>query len=671
MASNAPKSKLSLPKPESAKLEAFSLFERETSIKTDFAAAPVFCLVGANGLGKSTFLSALSYGITGAVAEPGRPFRGVSEYYKSAKAYAPKYFRGRIADPDRDAAQISITMRVGSRRYELTRPIFEGNSLRALSITDAEGGAVVVETDGLDDDELQAIYVRELTNDVGLDTFAQLVFLQLFILSFDERRELLFWTPKLLQQALYITFDLDPTRAREADRLSKRVEGLESLARNAQWQATKLRGNIELLEATGEEVLEESGDASEQEKLEELRDEAALSCGAAERALADAHLELAERSSMLQALRADYEVIWTERLQGNGHPGSHPLVAATLESHHCAVCGTEGEAVVEQITSSLEAKHCPLCQTEFSSNSKAEPAKVLDRLAELDEEIAETQRSIADLAPRIDELEQELGSSREELRNATAALADIEQRNQLAISTASDPGSSLKAVVDRFRVQIADFHKERDEKRRERDRVRRELQPLQESLVLSYRTAEQEFVPSFNELATEFLGLELDIAIEQHKDTVGLALRVEGTERRDVDTLSESQRFFVDIALRMALIQQMSSSEGPGCLLVDTPEGSLDIAYESRAGEMFGLFVERGHQLIMAANINTSQLLQRLAKRCGSKGLVLERMTEWTNLSSVQIAEEQSFERAWQEIRASLNPSGRKVKAKKGKAKKR
>ena len=64
-------------------------------------------------------------------------------------------------------------------------------------------------------------------------------------------------------------------------------------------------------------------------------------------------------------------------------------------------------------------------------------------------------------------------------------------------------------------------------------------------------------------------------------------------------------------------------------MFIDTPEGSLDVAYESRAGEMFAQFVDHGNSIVMTANINSSQLLRRMAARCQSDLMHLERMTEW------------------------------------------
>lgn len=115
-------------------------------------------------------------------------------------------------------------------------------------------------------------------------------------------------------------------------------------------------------------------------------------------------------------------------------------------------------------------------------------------------------------------------------------------------------------------------------------------------------------------------------------------------------------------ALRMALARKLSSSAGPATLYVDTPEGSLDIAYEMRAGRMFARFAQgidgRGNRLVMTDNINTSQLLQELAGACGRERMELVRMTEWTHLSDVQLEAQDAFEAAYVTIERRLDGEG-------------
>jgi hypothetical protein len=188
----------------------------------------------------------------------------------------------------------------------------------------------------------------------------------------------------------------------------------------------------------------------------------------------------------------------------------------------------------------------------------------------------------------------------------------------------------------------------------DRDKARDELRKLRSVINYRYQEAELEFLPLFRSLTHDFIGLDLDVLLDVKVNHLGLVIQVEGSERRVPHQLSESQRFFLDIALRMAVAQYMSDASSPPMMLIDTPEGSLDAAYESRAGEMFARFVETGNQLIITANTNTSQLLLRLAQRCGQDRMTLARMTDWADLSEVQAAEEELFESAYSAIEESL-----------------
>jgi hypothetical protein len=209
-------------------------------------------------------------------------------------------------------------------------------------------------------------------------------------------------------------------------------------------------------------------------------------------------------------------------------------------------------------------------------------------------------------------------------------------------------------MIHQLEVERANAVQRRDEFRKKRDEFRRRLGPVQEDLAVRYVDAEQTFMPAFQNLAREFLGLDLQITLEQRVRGPELALTIQGTPRRLTTQLSESQRYFVDIALRMSLAQHLCGPDTPACLLIDTPEGSLDIAYESRAGRMFGKFVRANNRLIMTANINSSRLVQELATVCGDRYMRVERMTTWTTLSEVQAESEDLFDEAYSHIFASL-----------------
>jgi hypothetical protein len=89
---------------------------------------------------------------------------------------------------------------------------------------------------------------------------------------------------------------------------------------------------------------------------------------------------------------------------------------------------------------------------------------------------------------------------------------------------------------------------------------------------------------------------------------------------------------------------QFASPKGAGApLYIDTPEGSLDLAYEDQAGQMIAKFAHEGHRVLMTANINTSQLLNSIASNSRKSGFGIQRLYRWTEMSGVQEKQESKF----------------------------
>ena len=186
--------KLKLPRIESVRLRRFSLFTANPNVEFT-AGNGALCLVGANGIGKSTLLSAINFCLTGTVPDPNRAFVSIDEYFKYTRQYSRNYFRGRITGGDEDDAEITILFTLGEYQYKIKRGLFEPEELRELMITGPS-------TNGLDDevtigDEIPRLekhrrYVDSFVKHSGLTSFEEFVFLQLFVFTFDEQRMTLF-----------------------------------------------------------------------------------------------------------------------------------------------------------------------------------------------------------------------------------------------------------------------------------------------------------------------------------------------------------------------------------------------------------------------------------------------------------------------------------------------
>ena len=150
--------------------------------------------------------------------------------------------------------------------------------------------------------------------------------------------------------------------------------------------------------------------------------------------------------------------------------------------------------------------------------------------------------------------------------------------------------------------------------------------------------------------------MDLDIKLQRDKQVQKLVLELQNSARTESFQLSESQRFFLDIALRMSIAIYLATPTNPAFMLIDTPEGSLDIAYENRVGKMFANFIlEYKQNIIMTANINASQLLISVAEICGNNKMNFKRMLDWTDLSPIQKEGEFLFEKVYKNIEYALN----------------
>jgi DNA repair exonuclease SbcCD ATPase subunit len=647
--------KLALPRVTRVRFRHFSLYNLEPEIEIAFP-EKVFCLAGANGLGKSTFLLAINYGITGRVPEPDRAFISLEDYYDKTEEFSRSFFDGRISEGDRELAEVEVQLRINGWHVQCRRGMFEPEGLRRLWWENGGGELEEVEGSAL---ELNALYQTEIAKRAGLASFQQLVFLQHFVVTFDERRHLLFWQPRELEQTLLLSFGVDSETAKRADSLRDKAQKADSYGRNASWQASVTRKKIKELEAAAGLDTENLEDVeTEHRRLQSEVDETTALAEKAEASLRDANLRFAELAAAQTSLRAEYEAEFSKRLGADIR--QHPVIKASIDQARCQLCDSHGASVVSRIEHRIASENCPLCETKLQR--KPANAKLLGRLTELDKELAVAAKEIADAVKRIERLKARVLELTDRRDKASEALERFSSSHKKEISRIKASGrSDLKVVLEEYRQQVESLEREKRRRYKERDEYRAVLRPLQKQLGELYRSAEHIFVPIFRRLAQSFLGVELNVVFELSKATgASLVLDVQQDERREYHQLSESQRFFVDIALRMALIKYMSPPENPGCLYLDTPEGSLDIAYETRAGRMVAQFANDGFGCVLTANINTSRLLISLAEDCGPGNMVLHRMTTWAQLTDVQVAEERLFDRAYAAVEATLRKRKRR-----------
>jgi hypothetical protein len=633
--------KLTFPILQHVKLTHFSLYSLTECIEFRFDDG-VVCLAGANGLGKSTFLQVVGYGMTGVVPKPSQRFSSVDDYYRDIRAFTRDYFDGRLLPEDWDIAEIELEMLLGSKRVTITRGFVESESLRKLIVV-GEGSPEDHKADS--PEQRQTAYEKLLTEETGLESFRELVFLHSFVLTFDERRHLLFWDPKVLETCLLIFLGVNKNQRSTVEKFRRESEKSESRVRNLTYdiKQTKDRlAEIESMRKGAKGSKEDTKTYAEFEGLTKRAKESAEGVTLLEDKIRDAKLAIADSAARSSALRNEYSAEFTNRLNAKKSSRQHPFVQQALLEEKCAVCGATGPSVATAVKTKVSANQCPFCTSDLPTGK--EDPKMMARLKELDAALSREKKILDSKSLNVNQLETERLKRIEERNALEKELKKFEEKNRNIVGRGSKTDSSFVGMKTIYEEQIQSITRQRDEEREQGKKIDHDYRTAQRKLEQQYLNAREQFVPLFSSLAKLFLGVDLDIGLET-RENVTLVLEIRKTKRRAEYQLSESQRFFIDIALRMAFAQFVSPKGAGAPLYIDTPEGSLDLAYEDQAGQMIAKFAREGHRVLMTANINTSQLLNSIAANSHKKGFGIQRLYRWTQMSTVQEKQESKFDK--------------------------
>jgi ABC-type lipoprotein export system ATPase subunit len=639
----------------------FSLYKKNGQINeiNESINNGVFCLAGANGLGKTTFLNAINYGLTGIVLAPNKEVYTPDTIIDSNKEYTKRYFEGKIKATEKEKAEIELLLMVNSKFIRIIRSFDNREGLRLFEFYEEKNNKKyqLFKKDTLNQIGLLEAYEQTIVSEVGLGKFSYFMFFQLYILTFDENRRLLFWDNRASTNALSIAFNDNLEDTERMLTLKKRMEEYESYGRNARWQATQIKNEIGRLintskqqEDSGYKILKEEYDKmiNDVENLEEIYNEINVE-----------YDTLLKRQNILNSeilqLKTNYRKLFSLYSEPRSSLINNPYVQLSKQENKCFLCGSEGHQIIENIEQRLYSLSvCPACGTAINNEDEKEQGKLMSKIKKIDKDLDSKNTELEELIFESEIKKAELDKKYIELNRIKSKLAKFEKENK-NISFTKTGEIPIDTLIEEYQKQYDKNDKSSIDYYAKRDKLAPEYRALQEKVKKEYKNRENIFVPLFKKFAFSFIGLDLNIFSKIKGRNIALYFELQNTARTAPYQLSESQRFFLDIALRMTLVIHLSKGNNAASLLIDTPEGSLDIAYENRVGRMFAEFVKEFNQnIVMTANINASQLLISLAEQCGGKDMEFKRMLEWTDFSEIQREGEYLFNRVYKNIEKKL-----------------
>lgn len=639
-----------LPKINRITIENFSLYKQKNRIEVEVPDG-VLCLAGANGLGKSTFISIVSYAMTGAVVQPDIVFKSLNSipaFAQKTVGFASRYFDGRVEQRDREQSQVTVYFRLGNYSYHLTRNFFDSSELIEFSRIDVNQHETVDRNKSLLN-QYQAFFVQ----DSELNNFEQYLFLQTYVMTFDESKKLLFWDEDVMNRLMYLFFSIKPENAEKADQLRKNINRFGSNVRNIQWDISQMEKRLSKLKSTGTITEEEKNEiervCEEEETINSSIEEERKRKQEISSSIGHVQLQLDDIAVKLNSLREQYDAAFRKLYSSPVSVESDGKILESLKKIIVALTEDENTDITV-LVSELRKEIVDAVKRTKAHNEQ----EILNQLKVLDSQMVALKTNGKELKDKYNRLNNELSSCLLKMDEMAKRLEqfrlqyDVLLQKKDSIKQSDLTFSEIKALE----LNIEHRKKEKAEAEHKREECQKELRPLEDEVKRSFTAVAEQFIPSFRNYAKSFIGLDIDIELKDVNNMASLVIRVNGSDRHSRFQLSESQQYFLDIALRFSLLEYTRSKDA--FMLIDTPEGSLDIAYESRAGKMFADFVAKGYSVIMTANINTSQLLLKLAEMCGKDRMKVERMTEWTILTQVQQEEQDVIEQAYNQIESKL-----------------
>lgn len=581
-------------------------------------ASGVTVIAGINGIGKTTLLQLLLRMLIG----PSNPAKSTTHdlgRVGSRQLTANGkfgFFASRVPAPLRADAMATLEFRIGRTAVVVKR------SMASMEVRDLKvnGRRVANATD--------TEFVNQMATLCGLDSGYDYHIAVRHLQFFTEERVPILWSSSTQFELFKIAF-LDVATAARLSELQKQIGKLDSEYRTRHAILTGRENTLKALKTSTDSPVTAADFEAQDLVVRAVRkrfDKQRLATNdilakttANRSALASLEYEFDDARSELSKADALYI--------NNALPSLDDklrLLMQGLGSLGCFVCGTRGRKHADHIGKKLRNGHCFVCNAGIA----AQPANVTSlpaaKVRKLEAKVAAIEQKMSALTAARKVLEDEYRSAltdqqslANELQGAQLRLAQI----QVQLPQDGAP-SSFVEEIEREKVALDAIEKQRSDA----VELYREQVTTAQSTMDGLRAQFSERIAYY---AKAFLHETVSVRFDRSsplKVAQGAAkvniptFRVAMTSsthrveqmRNTESSVSESQKEFLDLAFRMAMLD-IVSNDASCFLVIETPEASLDTWFMQRAAEMMRQFAsDNSRQLIATSNLNGTEMIPHL-----------------------------------------------------------
>jgi energy-coupling factor transporter ATP-binding protein EcfA2 len=580
-------------------------------------------ILGANGLGKSTLIAMLFRMLTGPfdLALPSGSI-GTSELKATAlNRHLRLAFGARVNDAARQATA-TLNFVLGTRQYSVTR------SLSDLSLLSFEsGGSPSADEVG---------FQRAILVDANLATFGEWILVLRTLVFFFEDRRTLVWDPSAQRQLLRCLL-LPPEEAsrwavaeRDILELDTRMRNLQAALRREQRDFTEVQQRVQASPGVTAALRAAEATADRlRERQDVLSESVELADQSRHRHRLDAFRAQEQHDAAIQELERA-RLTSVESRFPSADASMRYILARLMSDGSCLVCGTpEQEIKREELIAAIDHRRCVICNSPVHESVKAAVDLGDERIDSMRLKVEVTLKTMRAAQHLLEESTRVYEATTKELAQCAADLSGVRDQlnalvNQLPpeeqlARRQHDDLRALEGRVNSLRVTIKE---KREAFITEMVKHRDSILRFATSIKSAFEAAAQGFLFEDGTLSWSPIRTQVGQAGAEGVDPIeypAFAVELSGGDftavvRRDgPDQVSESQREFIDLAFRMALIHVAASNQA-GSIVIDAPESSLDAVFVDRAAFVLARFANANgmNRLIATSNLAAGALIPAL-----------------------------------------------------------
>ena len=617
-----------LPELTRINIKNYTLYPNGLDYTYDFVKG-VNLILGGNGMGKTTFVNIIKFGLIGLYKKA----KDFTRTYKDRAIvkrllYPEDYFRARKDDSVHvdGVATVTLSFRIKDDNFVVCRDLDTGRLLSVLINGERLAGRIIDEEhyEGVCEKEQQRYllyaYEQKIKYYSNL-TFDDLIFFVNEILFFGESHSTVLWNEGVdgrtdVQNELFNKYFNEPDLDAERQEMQRQARYYDSLSRHKSEDMRVITRLIEKIDSSttkgGTEPSSSSANIVElKNQIEKIKEE--LASVRVKQTSLNNEMSILQgeinRSSM-QATKLDAEKKRIERemnasLWETLHPLYDIFVKNIQMNHLCPMCSKESMSLLEKVNGS--PMHCFSCGNEIHQVANMELMVKYKRVTSEHKNvylgIANKQHKIHAIEDSLSRLDKDFQEKDLQRRSLQQQLRELEYRRSIL------PEPDKLQSLDDERNRLAREKEENQNKSAECAKKAQELTNRMEEEILSNVSR---FSSVFARYAEQFLGVPCSLEYAKYgTDNVKRFYPViDGKIRRHEESLSESQRFFIDHSFRMSILTFFYQT--PSFYIVETPDSSLDLSYEQNAAGVFLQFLSRPNIVIVTSNLNNSSFVNYL-----------------------------------------------------------